>query len=49
MDGLTPHNVGLLAMKKAALVACTPSGIIEMFEFHKIVAESIIILSSLNS
>jgi methylenetetrahydrofolate dehydrogenase (NADP+)/methenyltetrahydrofolate cyclohydrolase len=36
VDGLTPHNVGLLAMKKAALVACTPSGIIEMFEFHKI-------------
>jgi len=36
VDGLTPHNVGLLAMKKAALVACTPSGIIEMFEFHEI-------------
>jgi len=39
VDGLTPHNVGLLAMKKAALVACTPSGIIEMFEFHKIELE----------
>ena len=24
VDGLTPHNIGLLAMKKAALVACTP-------------------------
>jgi len=36
VDGLTPHNVGLLAMKKAALVACTPSGIMEMFEFHEI-------------
>jgi len=36
VDGLTPHNVGLLAMKKAALVACTPSGIMEMFEFHNI-------------
>lgn len=36
VDGLTPHNVGLLAMKKAALVACTPSGIMEMFEYHKI-------------
>lgn len=36
VDGLTPHNIGLLAMNKAALIACTPSGIMEMFEFHKI-------------
>ena len=36
VDGLTPYNVGLLAMKKAALVACTPSGVMEMFEYHKI-------------
>ncbi len=36
VDGLTPHNVGLLAMNKAALVACTPSGIMEMFDFHNI-------------
>ncbi len=36
VDGLTPHNVGLLAMKKAALVACTPSGVIEMFDYHNI-------------
>ena len=36
VDGLTPHNVGLLAMKKAVLVACTTSGIIEIFDFHKI-------------
>ena len=36
VDGLTPHNAGLLAMKKAALVACTPSGIMEMFEYHGI-------------
>jgi len=36
VDGLTPHNTGLLAMKKAALVACTPSGIMEMFEYHGI-------------
>ncbi|MBT3685960.1 MAG: bifunctional 5,10-methylene-tetrahydrofolate dehydrogenase/5,10-methylene-tetrahydrofolate cyclohydrolase, partial [Nitrosopumilus sp.] len=32
VDGLTPHNAGLLAMKKAALVACTPSGVMEMFD-----------------
>ena len=36
VDGLTPHNAGLLAMKKAALVACTPSGVIEMFDYHNI-------------
>ena len=36
VDGLTPHNAGLLAMKKAALVACTPSGIMEMFDYHDI-------------
>ena len=36
VDGLTPHNVGLLAMKKAALVACTPSGVMEMFDHHGI-------------
>ncbi|MGY5151986.1 MAG: bifunctional 5,10-methylenetetrahydrofolate dehydrogenase/5,10-methenyltetrahydrofolate cyclohydrolase [Candidatus Nitrosopumilus sp. bin_6a] len=34
VDGLTPHNAGLLAMKKAALVACTPSGVMEMFDHH---------------
>ena len=39
VDGLTPHNVGLLTMKKAALVACTPSGIMEMFDYHKIILE----------
>jgi len=36
IDGLTPHNTGLLAMKKAALVACTPLGVIEMFDYHNI-------------
>ncbi len=36
VDCLTPHNAGLLAMKKAALVACTPSGIMEMFDYHGI-------------
>jgi len=36
VDGLTPHNAGLLAMKKAVLVACTPSGVMEMFEYHGI-------------
>jgi len=39
VDGLTPYNTGLLAMKKAALVACTPSGIMEMFDYHEISLE----------
>ena len=36
VDGLTPHNAGLLTMGKAILVACTPSGIMEMFDYHNI-------------
>ncbi len=39
VDGLTPHNAGLLAMKKAVLVACTPSGVMEMFDYHNISLE----------
>ena len=39
VDGLTPHNAGLLAMGKAALVACTPSGVMEMFDYHNIELE----------
>lgn len=39
VDGLTPYNSGLLAMKKAALVACTPSGVMEMLDYHKITLE----------
>lgn len=32
VDGLTPVNVGLLVQKRAQLVACTPSGIIELLD-----------------
>lgn len=39
VDGLTPHNAGLLAMNKAALVACTPSGVMEMFDYYDIELE----------
>jgi len=39
IDGLTPHNAGLLAMKKAVLKACTPSGIIELFDHYQIELE----------
>jgi methylenetetrahydrofolate dehydrogenase (NADP+)/methenyltetrahydrofolate cyclohydrolase len=36
VDGLTPVNVGLLVQKRAVLVACTPSGIIELLDREKI-------------
>lgn len=39
VDGLTPSNVGLLVIGKAILVACTPSGIIEMFRHYNIELE----------
>ena len=39
VDGLTPPNVGLLAIGKAMLIACTPSGIIEMCKFYNIELE----------
>lgn len=39
VDGLTPHNAGLLAMKKATLKACTPSGIMELFSYYSISLE----------
>jgi methylenetetrahydrofolate dehydrogenase (NADP+)/methenyltetrahydrofolate cyclohydrolase len=39
VDGLTPHNVGLLSMKKAMLKACTPSGIMELFDHYSIPLE----------
>jgi methylenetetrahydrofolate dehydrogenase (NADP+) / methenyltetrahydrofolate cyclohydrolase len=32
VDGFHPHNVGLLVQKRPALVACTPSGCIELLE-----------------
>ena len=36
VDGLTPVNVGLLVQKRAALIACTPSGVIELLDREKI-------------
>jgi methylenetetrahydrofolate dehydrogenase (NADP+)/methenyltetrahydrofolate cyclohydrolase len=39
VDGLTPHNAGLLAVRKAMLRACTPSGIMELFEHYSISLE----------
>jgi len=36
VDGLHPVNVGRLVQNRAALVACTPSGIIELLERSKV-------------
>jgi methylenetetrahydrofolate dehydrogenase (NADP+)/methenyltetrahydrofolate cyclohydrolase len=36
VDGLTAVNVGLLVQKRASLVACTPSGIIELLDREQI-------------
>ncbi|WP_101477163.1 bifunctional 5,10-methylenetetrahydrofolate dehydrogenase/5,10-methenyltetrahydrofolate cyclohydrolase [Candidatus Nitrosotalea bavarica] len=36
VDGLTPYNMGLLISSKAILKPCTPSGIMELFEYYKI-------------
>ena len=44
VDGLTPHNMGLLSMKKAILKACTASGIMEMFEYYNINLEGKIVI-----
>jgi methylenetetrahydrofolate dehydrogenase (NADP+)/methenyltetrahydrofolate cyclohydrolase len=32
VDGFHPHNVGLLVQGRARLVACTPSGVVELLE-----------------
>ncbi len=39
VDGLTPHNTGLLSMQKAALVPCTPLGVMEILDHHSINTE----------
>jgi methylenetetrahydrofolate dehydrogenase (NADP+) / methenyltetrahydrofolate cyclohydrolase len=36
VDGLTPYNMGLLASGKAILKPCTPSGIMELFDYYNI-------------
>ena len=42
VDGLTPQNVGLLAMGNSIFKPCTPSGIMEMFYYYKIELLSLI-------
>ena len=37
VDGLTPQNVGLLSIGKSILRPCTPSGIMEMFYYTKLI------------
>lgn len=36
VDGLTPYNAGMLQNGMALLKPCTPSGIMEMFDYYKI-------------
>lgn len=50
VDGLTPHNAGLLAMKKAVLVACTPLGVMEMFDYYniKLAGKTIVLINRSN-
>ncbi len=36
VDGLTPYNIGLLVSGRAILKPCTPSGIMELFDYYKI-------------
>ena len=36
VDGLTPYNVGLLSSGRAILKPCTPSGIMELFDYYNI-------------
>lgn len=36
VDGLTPYNIGLLTSGRAILKPCTPSGIMELFDFYNI-------------
>jgi len=36
VDGLTPYNIGLLSSGRAILKPCTPSGIMELFDYYKI-------------
>lgn len=36
VDGLTPYNIGLLSSGKGLLKPCTPSGIMEMFDYYNI-------------
>jgi len=36
VDGFNPVNVGMLAMGRPVFVPCTPAGIIELLDHHKI-------------
>ncbi len=36
VDGLTPYNLGMLTISKKILTACTPLGILEIFDYYDI-------------
>jgi len=50
VDGLTPYNIGLLTSGRAILKPCTPSGIMELFDYYKINLEgkNIVIINRSN-
>ncbi len=50
VDGLTPYNIGLLTTGRSVLKPCTPSGIMELFEYYKIGLEgkNVIIINRSN-
>ena len=50
VDGLTPYNIGLLTSGKALLKPCTPSGIMELFDYYRINLEgkNIVIINRSN-
>jgi methylenetetrahydrofolate dehydrogenase (NADP+)/methenyltetrahydrofolate cyclohydrolase len=50
VDGLTPYNIGLLTSGRAILKPCTPSGIMELFDYYKIDLEgkNIVIINRSN-
>jgi methylenetetrahydrofolate dehydrogenase (NADP+)/methenyltetrahydrofolate cyclohydrolase len=39
VDGLTPYNIGLLTSGRSILKPCTPSGVMELFDYYKISLE----------
>lgn len=50
VDGLTPYNMGLLSSGRALLKPCTPSGIMELFDFYNIdlSAKNVVIINRSN-
>ena len=50
VDGLTPYNAGLLLAGRAILKPCTPSGIMEIFDYYNIdlIGKNVVIINRSN-